>query len=152
MENTVDELWEWYKIAAVYVRGPTKEMRHQLAHRFVEITNQQTGYGELDDRLKLTRNKQQRLLHFLGNLGLPLQNNQAERDLRKAVIIRKLSGGTKSNAGNKSFERHMSVIETARKQGLNVFETLHGLLNNQLDPCILIVKKQTPLIPFSASY
>ena len=75
-----------------------------------------------------------------------MENNLAERDLREVVIIRKLSGGTKSLAGSKSFERHMSVIATIRKQGLNVFETLHGLLAKQIDPCILTAKKQSPLL------
>jgi len=148
LETVIDELWEWYKLAANYVRGPTKEVKHHLAYRFMEITNQRTGYEELDERLKLTGKKQTRLLHFLGHPGLPIQNNQAERDLRKAVLIRKLSGGTKSKEGNRSFERHMSVIETIKKQGLNVFDTFHGLITGQLDPCVLTAKKQPLMTSF----
>ena len=68
---------------------------------------------------------------------VPIQNNQAERDLREFVILRKISGETKSLAGDRSIERHLSIIQTARKQGLNVFETLHGLLTNTLPLSVL---------------
>lgn len=143
--RVVKEWWQWYRMAAEYTRDPTKRVKRLLARGFVEITSQETGYGELDERLAITRRKQTRLLHFLSHPGLPIENNLAERDLRGAVVIRKLSGGTKSIAGTRSFERHLSVIETARKQGLNVFDTLHGLLTNQLDPCVLTVREQPPL-------
>ena len=53
------------------------------------------------------------------------------------MIIRKISGETKSVRGDKSLERHLSIIQTAQKQGLNVFKTLHGLLTNQLSPAVL---------------
>ncbi len=99
-------------------------------------------------RLKLTRNKQDRLLCFLDHPGIPIENNLAERDLRPGVIIRKLSGGVKSDKGIKSFERHMSIIQTAHKQGLNVFDTIHGLLTSTFD-VFLLTQKTLPVLASS---
>jgi len=140
LDKIISQLWEFYHQCQHYSRDPTKKKKNSLKKQFKFITSQKTGYDKLDRRLILTGRKEDRLLLFLNYPGLPIQNNLAERDLRPAVIIRKLSGGTKSKKGDRSFERHMSIIQTARKQGLNVFETLHGFLTNQLNPATLTVK------------
>ena len=74
---------------------------------------------------------------FLDFPYIPIHNNQCEQDLRQFVIIRKISGETKSTKGDRSIARHLSVIQTAQKQGLDVFATLHGLLTGQLSPAVL---------------
>ncbi|HEY2787766.1 MAG TPA: IS66 family transposase, partial [Fimbriiglobus sp.] len=48
----------------------------------------------------------------------------AERALRHAVIWRKLSFGTQSAAGSRFVERMLTVIETARRRGVNAFAWL----------------------------
>lgn len=138
--KVIDELWQFYLLAKNYGRDPTPEKKQQLQNLFYGITSQQVTYGELANRLRLTGRKENRLLLFLDYPGIPIENNLAERDLRPAVIIRKLSGGTKSEAGNRSFERHMSIIQTAHKQNLDIFDTLHGLITKTLDPFILTRK------------
>lgn len=104
---------------------------------FDQITSQVTGYDLLDKQLRLTKKKKERLLQFLDHPELPIHNNQCEHDIRPFVIIRKISGGTKSYRGDKSLARHLSVIQTAQKQGLNVYQTLQGLLSGQLSPSVL---------------
>ncbi len=140
LEKVIDKLWQFYLLAKNYGRDPTPEKKQQLHHLFDGITGQQVTYGELANRLRLTERKKNRLLLFLDYPGIPIENNLAERDLRPAVIIRKLSGGTKSEAGNRSFEKHMSIIQTAHKQNLNTFDTLHGLIIGTLDPFVLTRK------------
>ncbi len=107
---------------------------------FDSVTSQTTGYDLLDKHLRLTRKKKQRLLTFLDHPYIPIHNNQCELDLREFVIQRKISGETKSVAGDRSIERHLSVIQTAKKQRLDVFQTLHGLLTGALPPSILTAK------------
>jgi transposase len=51
-------------------------------------------------------------------------NNAAERALRPAVIHRKRSLGTRSSAGSQFIERIMTVVETGKKHGCNIFEFL----------------------------
>ena len=55
-------------------------------------------------------------------------NNRAERDLRPAVIARKLSCGNKTEAGKRSFEVLRSVASSCLKRGHDVISYLAGLL------------------------
>jgi len=43
-------------------------------------------------------------------------NNRAERALRFAVLLRKRSGGTRTNHGDRYIERLLTVRETCRLQ------------------------------------
>lgn len=134
---TLVSLRQFYHAAKGYSRDPTEAKRRKLKRMFDALTNQTTGYNRLDERLRLTAKKRDRLLLFLEYPFLPIHNNQSEQDLREPVIQRKISGETKSVKGDRSIERHLSVIQTARKQGLNIFITLHGLLTGELSPTIL---------------
>ena len=55
-------------------------------------------------------------------------NNRAERDLRPAVIARKVSCGNKTEAGKRSFEVLRSVASSCWKRGHDVVSYLAGLL------------------------
>ena len=144
-EQVIGQLWSWYHKAKDYGRDPTIPKRKELEDEFGSIMRQKTGYMELEERLSLTRKKKKRLLLFLDYPGLPIENNLAERDLRPVVILRKLLGGTKSTEGDRSFERHMSIIFTIRKQELPVYATMYGFLNGTLDPSVLTKKTLTAL-------
>lgn len=58
---------------------------------------------------------------FLAHEGIEPTNNASERALRPAVIWRKLSFGTQSATGSRFVETLLSVIETCRQQGRDVF-------------------------------
>ena len=51
-------------------------------------------------------------------------NNRAERDLRPAVISRKLSGGNRTLRGLRTWQTLRSVVVTSGKQGLDAVEEL----------------------------
>ncbi len=136
-ERILNSWSSFYYLAKQYGRDPTEEKRQEVEFSFDQITSQVTDYDLLDKQLKLTRKKRGRLLTFLDYPFLPIHNNQCEIDLREFVIQRKISGETKSVAGDRSLERHLSIIQTAQKQGLDIFATLHGLLTGQLPPTIL---------------
>jgi transposase len=55
-------------------------------------------------------------------------NNRAERDLRPAVIARKVSCGNKTRAGKRGFEVLRSVTSTCCKRGHDIITYLAGLL------------------------
>jgi transposase len=57
-------------------------------------------------------------------------NNLAERDLRKLVIWRKKSYGTRSERGKKFVERITSISQTLRKQGKNVLKFIEATIKN----------------------
>jgi transposase len=56
--------------------------------------------------------------------GVEPTNNAAERALRHAVIWRRISGGTDSEAGSRFVERMLSAVATCRQQGRGVLEYL----------------------------
>lgn len=60
--------------------------------------------------------------------GVAPTNNEAERDLRHAVILRKLTYGTQSARGSRFVERILSVVETLRKQDRGVLSFLQDAL------------------------
>ncbi len=55
------------------------------------------------------------LLRFLSQDGVEPTNNRAERDLRPAVIARKVSHCSKNQRGAEAFEAFTSVLQTIRK-------------------------------------
>jgi transposase len=75
------------------------------------------------------------LWRFVRVEGVPPTNNDAERALRFAVLWRKGSFGTHSEAGSRFAERILTVRTTLRQQGRNVADyvthsadaSLHGL-------------------------
>ena len=56
--------------------------------------------------------------------GVEPTNNFAERALRRAVLWRRKSFGTQSEAGSRFVERILSVVTTLRQQGRDVLEYL----------------------------
>lgn len=86
------------------------ELTHLLRNRTLRDTDNQrllNGAGEQQDR--------GRLLRFLGQAGVEPTNNRAERDLRPAVIARKVSHCSKNQRGARAFEAFTSVLQTFRK-------------------------------------
>jgi transposase len=72
-----------------------------------------------------------RLLRFLKEEGLEPTNNRAERDLRPAVIARKVSHCSRNVAGARAFEAFTSVIQTLRKiEPATMAAELVRLMNN----------------------
>lgn len=55
-------------------------------------------------------------------------NNKAERAIRPAVVMRKISGSSRSKQGAFTHEVNLSVIETLRKEKHNPFEAMRGLI------------------------
>ena len=72
----------------------------------VRVWKQRAGYSRFLDR---------------PDLGLEPTNNPAERELRKLVLHRSATQGTRGEAGRRWWERVFSVRATCRKQGRSVF-------------------------------
>lgn len=68
--------------------------------------------------------EEDKLWAFIEEPSLDLTNNLSERNLRPAVLWRKISFGTKSSRGEQFVERILSVVETMKIQGGNILDYL----------------------------
>ena len=82
----------------------------------------------------------ERLWTFQSIEGMDPTNNMAERDLRKLVLWRKKSYGTRSKRGQKFVERITSVVETLKKNHKSPLKFLENALIS------FYQKKSSPLI------
>jgi transposase len=69
-----------------------------------------------------------KLWTFVSNLDMDPTNNMAERDLRKMVIWRKKSYGTRSTRGKWFVERITTIVQTLRKKKKNALKYIQQCL------------------------
>ncbi len=69
-----------------------------------------------------------RLTTFLHNPRVDGTNNAAERALRPPVVMRKITGGSRSEKGAAAWAILASVMRTAQQQGRPLVETIETLL------------------------
>ena len=76
------------------------------------------------------RKHREDLFRFVNNPEIKPTNNPAERGLRHAVIMRKISGGSRSNNGADTTAKLLSVIQTVKMQEGNVINNLINILQD----------------------
>jgi transposase len=74
------------------------------------------------------------LFTFVEHPEVPNNNNAAERSLRQLVVMRKVSGGTRSDAGSETVAVLMSLFSTWKRQALDTLDTCRQMLLGQLKP------------------
>ncbi len=81
------------------------------------------------------------LWNFTEIAGVDPTNNRAERALRFAVLLRKRSGGTRTDHGDRFIERMLTVRETCRLQGRSMhdymLDAITAALHGQPTPSLL---------------
>jgi transposase len=68
------------------------------------------------------------LTAFLWSKDLDGTNNAAERALRPAVVMRKITGGSRSRNGARAWATLASLLKTASQQNRNLLETIRSML------------------------
>jgi transposase len=115
---------------ALQVQELDDELTIHLRDRILKDPDNQrllNGIGRQHDR--------GHVLRFLETDGIEPTNNRAERDLRPAVIARKVSQCSKNERGARAFEAFTSVLQTIRKNNpANVVVALTKLLGRQPAP------------------
>ena len=74
------------------------------------------------------------LFQFVLVDGLAPDNNLAERSIRPLVVVRKISGGSRSPNGTQTRMALATLFETWKARGLNPFDACFALLSNQPAP------------------
>lgn len=104
--------------------------RADLERRFDHLIREERRFSDPDNiRIaKRLRKHRAHLFRFLEEEGVDATNNQAERDLRPAVIVRKTGGCNKSPPGARTHEVLASILATLKKQGRDIMEYLPSVL------------------------
>ncbi len=82
---------------------------------------------------RLLRHEEE-LFQFLLVDGLSAHNNLAERSIRPLVVIRKISGGSRSAAGTQTRMALVSLFETWQARTMNPFQACLTLLTQTALP------------------
>ena len=86
------------------------------------------------------RNEAESYFRFIKE-DLPPTNNLCEQSIRRVVLNRKVTQGTRSDWGNRWWERIWSVLATCEQQGRNVMDFLkscmHAWIHGLAPPALL---------------
>lgn len=119
-----DAIWDLYEQLKEYKDKPNGELRLRIEGEFDGLFACKTESVAINDLLKNTLSRREGLLRVLDYPGLPLHNNDSERDIREYVKKRKISGSTRSMLGRKARDTFASLKKTCKKLGVCFWEYL----------------------------
>ena len=127
-QNIRKLIWNLYADLRLYQANPGKSRRLLLRARFNRIFRRRTGFVTLDRLLaRLWANKAE-LLMVLERPEIPLHTNGSENDIRCHVTRRKVSGGTRSDAGRDCRDAFLGLAKTCAKNGIAFWNYLGSRL------------------------
>jgi hypothetical protein len=100
----------------------------QIEQRLADLAGKSWNHPQADRLSKRLKKYQSKLTTFLHHKEVDGTNNAAERAIRPAVVMRKITGGSRSEGGAKAWAILASVMRTAEQQGRDVFETIKTLI------------------------
>ena len=121
-------IWWFYSDLKAYRTDPTRRRRTELRARFDRIFYRRTGFATLDRLLKRLHANKDELLMVLERPEIPLHTNGSENDIRCQVTKRKISGGTRSDAGRDCRNAFLSLAKTCAKLSLSFWDYLGNRL------------------------
>jgi hypothetical protein len=132
-EDVRDAIWSYYQRLKAYRQSPTPQWRGRLENDFDRLFSKATGWMELDEELQKIHGKKSELLLVLDHPEIPLHNNLSENDIRQYVKKRKISAGTRSDAGRRCRDTFLSLKTTCRKLGVTFWRYLQDRIGNLRD-------------------
>jgi hypothetical protein len=144
-------IWNYYRDLKLYQSDPSPRRRAQLRQRFDRIFKRRTGWTTLDRLLKRLNANKPELLVALDRPEVPLHTNGSENDIRCQVTKRKISGGTRSDAGRDCRDAFLGLNKTCAKLGIAFWDYLGARLavpGSPLIPSLAnIVSAYAPQLP-----
>lgn len=128
--------WNFYQTLLDYKTLPTSRQNKEkksIEAAFDKLFGENTCYGALDLCIERTRKNKEELLRVLDFPDLPLHNNAAELAARKIVRKRDVSLHTWTEWGTRLRDAFLSIIDTARKLGVSVYDYINDRLTGRMD-------------------
>lgn len=113
-----------------------KELKEEIIKSFEDnfqtlLLEKTSGTETLKLQKRMTKHRE-KILFFMTTKDVPPDNNGSERAIRNAKIHKKVSGCFRSETGAQRYAILMSIIDTAKKQGLKMFDACQRLFNRTL--------------------
>jgi hypothetical protein len=121
-------IWWFYRDLKAYAREPSRRRRSELKARFDRLFKRRTGFVVLDRLLARLHANKTELLRVLERPAIPLHTNGSENDIRAQVTKRKISGGTRSEAGRACRDAFLGLLKTCQKLGISFWNYLGARL------------------------
>jgi len=131
------ELAEYYpeakyihkRMKYIYHKAKEGEKKEMLLHWIDLIASRAYRSSHVYKFVKsICRNHREDLFRFVDNPDISPSNNLAEQGLRSGVVIRKVSGGSRSDNGAETTAKLLSVMQTMKMQEGNILDNLTNLL------------------------
>jgi transposase-like protein len=100
----------------------------RLEDRLDRLMKLRDDHSEAQRLLKRLHRHREELTRFLWDEKLDGTNNAAERALRPAVVMRKITGGSRSESGAHAWAKLASLLRTADQKKLGVFDAARKLI------------------------
>ena len=148
LEEFIVDFWSLYHDLLAYKKVPDPAKARELEAQFDDLTAGVTGYKDLDERIIKTRKKKESLLAVLKKPELPLHNNQSELGARVEVRFRDVSLQTRSPKGTKAKDTFFTIIQTAKKLGVNPYTYILDRVTKkfEMDSLADIIRRKASLI------
>lgn len=117
----------------IWERGFDKKRRERIItafeKRLEELVTREVTKTETIKLQKRIKKHKEKILFFMTTKDVPPDNNGSERAIRNAKIHKKISGGFRNELAAQRYAVLMSIIDTAKKHGLKMFDACQKLLN-----------------------
>jgi len=109
-----------------------KILKQQYEQTFKYLLTRPTiPKSETDKQIRSLTKSKDKIFTFLYYQNVPPDNNGSERAIRNVKVKLKVSGQFKSFQGAKDYATLRSIVDTARKRGLNEFETIRDVIGGK---------------------
>ena len=145
MELVLDRFWRLYQELKAYQKIPSELKKKTIENEFDALFKTRTMCDVFNRALSLIYDKKTELLKVLERPEIPLHNNGSEQEIREYVKRRKLSGGTRSDAGKECRDTFTSLKKTCHKLSVSFWEYLKGrlgVITSTVDYLPAIVKQR----------
>lgn len=129
----IDKFWNYYHELLDYKEAPIQSLVMPLSKKFDRLFATKTGYAELDARIEKTQTKKAQLLLVLEHPEIPLHNNPAELGARAQARKRDINLQTRNEKGTQAKDSLMTIVQTAKKLGVNVFNYFYDRISKKFE-------------------
>jgi transposase len=142
--HTLFSMWHGYQRNEMDFAQLKKQMQ-PVEDRVEQLLGQgsQASCKKTARQCALLHKQREGLWTFVRSEGIEPTNNEAERQVRHGVMLRKISGGSQSERGSRYLERTLTVTASLRKRGGDVLAFLQAALEAKLParapPSLLVV-------------